>query len=164
MFNILINIYLIVTKYSFNSVYFLFRKMLRLVDISLIYIQIFFLIIIGIFFNFNSKFMNSYLKSVYKYIINTWIFLTTFVSKPFLAGKLFIENKTTVDRATICILSETWLAINDEIRRYFSQSFEISFRLLHIQDFFLNFPFAKNSHCYITMSQMSRSRLIPLLN
>lgn len=34
-------------------------------------------------------------------------YITTFVRKPFLAGKLFIENKTTVDRATIYILSET---------------------------------------------------------
>lgn len=58
-------------------------------------------------------------------------YITTFVRKPFLAGKLFIENKTTVDRAIIYILSETWHAINDEIRGYFSRSFEISFEFVY---------------------------------
>lgn len=58
-------------------------------------------------------------------------YITTFVRKPFLAGKLFIENKMTVDRATIYILSETWHAINDEICGYFSRSFEISFEFVY---------------------------------
>lgn len=71
--------------------------------------------------------------------------ITIFVLKPFLAGKLFIENETTVDRTTICILSETWLAINDEIRGYFSRSFEISFEFVYAfrRRFFSSFPLRK---------------------